>query len=275
MRVFTPAIILQLALACAAGGAVVAPASARAQARDSTGPLLTSSDQQRRREAAGQLRAQGFDVDWRLATWVELHDWTLRAAEARLLRERFGVTVDWRAFALGDMRAWEGRIARAQDLRRFGVDADWRLYTERQLDDLRAFLERARAEAPRSAPRAQDLVPPEVTLGFDPDAILVPTYVTEELARAETDDAILEPAFSRRPRKPHTESAPAGAPSPANAKAAGTPSPAPAPGSGSPDTPGKSPAAKPSPRALKAAPPAQPALPAPPAPAPDLEPARL
>jgi hypothetical protein len=230
---------------------------ARAEVRNPERPLSTSSDQQRRRQAAGELRVQGFDVDWRLASWDELHDWTLRAAEARLLRERFGVIVDWRPYALAEMRDWEGRIARAVDLRRFGVDADWRLYSGRQLDDLRAFLEHARAEAPSSTPRAQDLVPPEVTMGFDPDAILVPTYVTEELTRGETDDAILEPSFSRRARKPQRDALPTGG----STKPPATPlAPAPTP---------------PPARTLKPAPPAAPAVPAPPAPPADIEPARL
>src|SRR5262249_57296133 len=138
-------------------------------------------DQQLRRHAAATLRAQGFDVDWRLASWPELHDWTLRADEARLLRDRYGVIVDWRAYSLAEMKDWEGRIARATELRRLGIEADWRLYTARQLDELRVYLERARAQPPTSPRPAQELVPAEVTLGFDPDAILVPTYVTEEL----------------------------------------------------------------------------------------------
>jgi hypothetical protein len=194
------------------------------------------ADKQRRRQAAIDLRRQGFDIDWRLASWPELHDWTLRADEARLLRDRYGVIVDWRAYALAEMKDWEGRISRAAELRRFSIEADWRLYTARQLDELRIYLERARSQPPTTPRPAQELVPPEVTLGFDPDAILVPTYVTEELSRDDADDAILEPNFSRaRRRAPPREDAPSGTTS----------------------------APTPAPPAVKPAPPATPATPAP------------
>jgi len=241
-------LVLALALS---GAALLAGGAARAQQRPvSARPAPgTAEDQQARRHAAALLRQQGFDVDWRLASFPELHDWTLRADEARLLRDRYGVVVDWRAYAMAEMKDWEGRIARATDLRRLGIDADWRLYTARQLDELRVYLERARAQPPSTPRPAQELVPAVVTLGFDPDAILVPTYVTEELSRDAGDDAILEPNFSRSHRRaaaPHDGLA---APRPA-ALPAGKPA-TPAPGGLLP----------------LPAPPAATPLPAPPAPA--------
>jgi hypothetical protein len=215
-----------LALALALSGvALLAAGVARAQQRPVPG---TAQDQQDRRHAAAVLRQQGFDVDWRLASSPELHDWTLRADEARVLRDRYGVIIDWRSYSMAEMKDWEGRIARATDLRRLGIEADWRLYTARQLDELRIYLERARAQPPSSPRPAQELVPAEVTLGFDPDAILVPTYVTEELSRDAGDDAILEPNFSRSRRRGAAahDGLPAARPAALPAGRAPTPAPA-------------------------------------------------
>jgi hypothetical protein len=190
-----------LALGCTAALLSFRAPAARAQGHEPDRPSPGATDQQRRRQAAAELRRKGFDVDWRLASWAELHDWNMRADEARLLAVHHGVRLDWRSFPLAEMKEWEARVARAAEMRRFGVDVDWRLYTMRQLDDLRAFLERTRAESPPPPRSIQESVPPEVTLGFDPDAILVPNYVTEELSREDFDDMVLEPSFAHERRR--------------------------------------------------------------------------
>lgn len=156
-------------------------------------------DRQKRREAAVALGRQGFHVDWRRASWTELHDWTLRAAEARRLRERYDVLADWRLYPLRELEDWEDRASRAIGLRQLGVEVDWRLYTAAQLEDLRLYLERARLQPPSTPPDAKENLAERVTLEDDPDGTLLPGFLTEDLSRASyTDDAILEPSFTRR-----------------------------------------------------------------------------
>jgi hypothetical protein len=196
VRFVLAAAIFRFAVCCALAAAVSAPAAVQAKTRAGPPSSLRARDQQRRRQWAAELRRQGLDVDWRLASWAELRGWTVRAAEARALREHFGVVVDWRTCALNDMRDWQGRIARATDLRRLGIDADWRLFSVRQLDNLRGFLEHERASVPHGAPTAYELAPAPETARFDPDAILLPTYVIEGLANADADDGVLEASFS-------------------------------------------------------------------------------
>jgi hypothetical protein len=197
---------------CALAAAVFAPAITQARGRTGSPSSLQAQDQHRRRQAAAELRRQGLNVDWRLASWAELHGWTLRATEARALRERFGVVVDWRACAPNEMRDWQGRIARASDLRGYGVEADWRLFTARQLDDLRGFLEHTRTSVPHAPPTAFELAPSPETVRFDPDAILLPTYVIEGLANVDADDGILEASFSvPRPKLRREDLVPAAA----------------------------------------------------------------
>lgn len=181
--------------------AAVAPARVRAQGPQHEAPADARADRQRRWEAAAQLRRLGVQVDWRLASWRELNDWVIRAGRARQLVDRFGVSVDWRTYGIPELVDIESRLTRAADLRRYGVSVDWRLYTAAQMNELQAVVERQHASG-----AIQPVRPPIATdagLRFDPDDVLLPTYVAEELSRDnDDDDDVLPPSILGRPRLP-------------------------------------------------------------------------
>lgn len=181
--------------------AAVAPARVVAQGPQHETPGDARADRQRRREAAAELRRQGVEVDWRLASWRELNDWVLRASRARLLHDRFAVDVDWRTYGIPELADFEGRLTRAENLRRYGVTVDWRLYTSPQLDELQAVV--ARQHASSSIKPLASAVPTGAANRFDPDDVLLPTYVAEELLRDnDDDDDVLPPSILGRPSRP-------------------------------------------------------------------------
>src|SRR5262245_53191706 len=73
-------------------------------------------DQVRRRQEAASLARHGYEVDWRTATWEELHDWNLRAVEVKGIRDRCNANPDWRQYSLADLRDWNARCSRAAAL---------------------------------------------------------------------------------------------------------------------------------------------------------------
>jgi hypothetical protein len=179
----------------------LAPARVRAQGpqREASGDVR--ADRQRRRDAAAELRRLGAEIDWRLASSGELNDWVMRAGRARRLAERFGVSVDWRSYGIPELADFEGRLTRAANLRRYGVSVDWRLYTSAQMDELQALVEKQHASG-----ALQPVGPPVATdagLRFDPDDVLLPTTVAEELARDnDDDDDVMPPSIVGRPNRP-------------------------------------------------------------------------
>ncbi len=160
------------------------------------------ADRQRRRDAAAELHRVGIDVDWRLASWMELNDWVMRSTRARSLHDRFGVDVDWRTYGVAELADFEGRLVRVANLRRYGVSVDWRLYGAAQLDELQAVVERQHASS-ALAP-VSPAVKTDTAAGYDPDDVLPPTYLAQELARFNSndeDDDVLPPSISSRPSR--------------------------------------------------------------------------
>ena len=181
--------------------AAAAPARTRAQGPQHEAPSDARADRQRRREAAAEQRRQGVEVDWRLASWRELNDWAMRASRARLLHDRFAVDLDWRTYGVPELADFEGRLTRAANLRRYGVTVDWRLYTSPQLDELQAVV--AKQHASGSIKPVAPAVPTGVANRFDPDDVLMPTYLAEELLRDnDDDDDVLPPSILGRPSRP-------------------------------------------------------------------------
>jgi len=190
---------IRLGLALFSILAAVAPSRPRAQGPQHEAPGDARADRQRRRDAAAELRRLGVEVDWRLASWNELEDWVMRAGRARRLADRFGVKIDWRTYGIPELADFEARLTRAADLRRLGVGVDWRLYSAPQMDELRSLVERQRASA------ASKPIAPPIAVGprFDPDDVLLPTTVAEELARDnDDDDDVLPPSIVGRPSRP-------------------------------------------------------------------------
>ncbi len=195
----------RLAIAAFAILVAAAPSRAPAQGPQREVPADARTDGRRRRQAGADLASLGVQVDWRLASARELNDWVVRASRARLLRERFGVNVDWRTFGAPELADFEARLARVANLRRYGVSVDWRLYGAAQLDELLALLDKQRAWGALQPP-----APPSANAAaarFDPDDVLLPTYVAEELARDnddDDDDDVLPPTVTNlgRPSRP-------------------------------------------------------------------------
>jgi len=176
----------------------VAPPWASAQ-----GPRQEVSDdtQQRRQDAAAELRRLGLEVDWRQASLTELDDWVMRARRARVLHDRFGVDVDWRTYGVSELADFERRLVRAANLRRYGVSVDWRLFGTTQLDELLALVERQHTSgvlppigpATRAATAAR----------YDRDEILPPTFLAQKLPRDfRGENDVLPPTFLGRRNRP-------------------------------------------------------------------------
>src|SRR5258706_3795123 len=159
---------LLLALACG-------PATAIAQVPNSV------ADQIRRKQEAAEIQKLGVTVDWRTATWTEIHDWRLRIHEAKGVREHCGSQPDWRTYPLPDLRDWHARCWRAAALVKIGVQVDWKQYSIKQLDELRSFVQRMNAPERSAAP----VLPADMPPGFDPDAIIKPVYIGDEARRTE------------------------------------------------------------------------------------------
>jgi hypothetical protein len=179
--------------------AIVAPRAARAQGPQPASAVDARTDRARRRQAAAELHRQGADVDWRLASWEELSDWLARARRARLIHDRFAVDIDWRGYSLAELGDFEGRLVCVGELRSYGIAADWRLYSAVQLRELAALVRKQRASSPATAARSAGV--PGAPFAFDPDAVLLPTTVAEELYRSFDDDDVLEPTSLRRRRR--------------------------------------------------------------------------
>jgi hypothetical protein len=178
----------------------VAPPGASAQ-----GPRREESDDarvdgERRRDAAAELRRLGLQIDWRLASATELDEWLMRARRARVLRDRFGVDVDWRTHGVSELADFEGRLARAANLRRYGVTVDWRLYGIAQLDELQALVEKQHVSG------ALQPISPAATTATAPrddrDEILPPTFLAQKLPRGfRGENDVLPPtSLGRRNR---------------------------------------------------------------------------
>jgi hypothetical protein len=158
-------------------------------------------DDQRRRDAAAELRRLGPEVDWRLASLTELDDWVMRARRARALHDKFGVDVDWRNYGALELADVEGRLTRAANLRRYGVSVDWRVFGIAQLDELQALLEKQHASG------ALRPISPATKTGRatrdDGDDVLPPTFLAQKLPRSfGGEDDVLPPTILGRRNRP-------------------------------------------------------------------------
>src|SRR5260221_7797920 len=199
-------------LGCLALTLALALASAHSFAQAPPGSV---GDQARRRQMAAELKRQGVDIDWRLATAAELQDWLLRAAEARALRDRCAMQTDWRTYSLVDLKDWNGRCARAAALAKLGLQVDWKAYTLPQLNALTAFVQQMRSP---DRGGAAPILPADLPPGFDPDAIIIPSSVGG--GSRPLDDSILPPSGRKGGKSAPPARAAVAAPAPARAAVA-------------------------------------------------------
>ncbi|HVU53348.1 MAG TPA: hypothetical protein VHL80_21835, partial [Polyangia bacterium] len=180
-------------LGCVALALALAMPAARAHAQ------TAAEDMGRRRQLAAELKRQGVEVDWRLASAADLEDWNRRVSEARTLNEGCDMQVDWRTASLADLKDMNARCARAAVLARWGLQVDWKNYSLQQLEGLQAFLRQMRAPRANGAP---PVLPAELPPGFDPDAIIIPSYAGPNSGAGQSlDDSILAPGARKGGRE--------------------------------------------------------------------------
>jgi hypothetical protein len=152
----------------------------------------------------------------------QLTDWRDRLRAAQSLHILYGVDVDWRALSLASLTDMRLRAAKASELSSlYGIRVDWLRYSWVALEALRRQAARFPVAAGRqSAARADKLAQPggagTARHGFafrskDPDALMEPTFAFETTQvwshpfgrRAKFDpDAILVPTFVSLPSPP-------------------------------------------------------------------------
>ena len=92
------------------------------------------------------------------------------------------------------MADFEGRLICVANLRRYGVSVDWRLYGAARLDELQAVVERQHAS--RALEPVSRAMKTHRATRYDPDDLLPPTYLAQELARYNNnndEDDVLSP----------------------------------------------------------------------------------
>jgi hypothetical protein len=177
-------------------------------------------DDMRREDVAAQLALLGVSLKWQDYTLADLIDWRDRIDAAVTLRVQFRVDVDWKVTSLRDLTDMRLRAAKASDLSgAYGVRVDWRRYSWVALESLRrqmAKLSPVRSETPLAA---DGLARPGFSAHYkhlgtrpkDPDAIIEPMFAFDtplfwsrpSNRRGKSDpDAILVPTFVTVPSPP-------------------------------------------------------------------------
>jgi hypothetical protein len=193
-----------------------APSSASAMTAEKRRAL----DDLKRQDLATALALRGVSLKWQDYDLTQLADWRDRIDAAYALHAQHGVDVDWRVTSLPVLSDMRVRAAKASELASaYGITVDWRLYAWGDLERLRLSAARASRGTPSTLTAGDRLAPfgsvgPARRLGTrprDPDAIIEPTFAFDSPSvwarpfgrqAKEDPDAILVPAFVTAPSPP-------------------------------------------------------------------------
>ena len=215
-----PVLILSLTLPTGAAFAEPRPPAALVTEADTATQRRHELDDLHRQDLSAQLAQRGVALKWQDHTLVELTDWRDRIDAAYALHAQYGVDVDWRVTSLRSLTDMRLRAAKAAELSNlYDVRVDWRRYSWVALESLRRNVAGLQGAKPPAPGPADALATPGSVgqprrLGFrptDPDAIIEPTFAFDSppawarpLGRRGVidPDAILVPSFVSVPTPP-------------------------------------------------------------------------